>query len=62
MDLYYLKNLSFLLDLKIIFKTCGVMAGQIFESRPATQRGRQDESLRSPAPTLQRLAQSARKV
>ncbi len=62
MDLFYLKNVSFLLDLKIIFKTCAVMAGQVFESRPATQPGRQDERLRSPAPTLQRLTESARKV
>ena len=62
MDLFYLKNLSFLLDLKIIFKTCAVMAGQVFESRPATQPGRQDERLHSPTPTLQRLAESARKV
>jgi len=62
MDLFYLKNLSFLLDLKIIFKTCAVMAGQVFESRPATQPGHQDEPLHSPAPTLQRLAESARKV
>jgi tetratricopeptide (TPR) repeat protein len=62
MDLFYLKNISFLLDLKIIFKTCGVMAGQVFESRSTTQPGRQDERLGSPAPTLQRLAESARKV
>ena len=62
MDLFYLKNLSFLLDLKIIFKTCAVIAGQLFESRPATQPGRQDHGPRSPAPTLQRLAGSARKV
>ena len=62
MDLFYLKNLSFLLDLKIIFKTCAVIAGQLFESRPATQPGRQNEGPRSPAPTLQRLAGSARKV
>src|SRR2546421_3145131 len=48
MDLFYLKNLSFLLDLKIILKTCAVMAGQLFESRRAAQRGRQDGSPRSP--------------
>lgn len=62
MDLFYLKNLSFLLDLKIIFKTCAVIAGQLFESRPAMQPRRQNEGPRSPAPTLQRLAGSARKV
>ena len=48
MDLFYLKNLSFLLDLKIIFKTCAVIAGQLFESRPATQPSRQD---RDPRPS-----------
>ena len=62
MDLFYLKNLSLLLDLKIILKTCAVIAGQLFESRPAAQPGRQHGSLRSPAPTLPSLAQSARKV
>jgi lipopolysaccharide/colanic/teichoic acid biosynthesis glycosyltransferase len=62
MDLFYLKNLSFLLDLKIIFKTCGVMAGQLFETRPAARPDRQNGRLISPTPTLQRLAESARKV
>ena len=62
MDLFYLKNLSFLLDVKIILKTCAVMAGQLVETRPPAQPGRQDERLRSPSPTLQRLAESARKV
>jgi lipopolysaccharide/colanic/teichoic acid biosynthesis glycosyltransferase len=32
MDLFYLKNLSILLDLKIIFKTGAVIAGQLMES------------------------------
>ena len=62
MDLFYLKNLSFLLDLKIILKTCSVMAGQLFESRSTAQPRRQDERLCSPAPTLPRLAESGRKV
>ena len=62
MDLFYLKNLSLLLDLKILFKTCAVIAGQLFESQAAAKPGRQVERLRSPAPTLQRLAESARKV
>jgi lipopolysaccharide/colanic/teichoic acid biosynthesis glycosyltransferase len=62
MDLFYLKNLSFLLDLKIIFKTCSVMAGQLFESRTTAQPQRRDERLYSPAPTLPRLVESARKV
>src|SRR5215475_9282415 len=62
MDLFYLKNLSLLLDLKILFKTCSVIVGQLFESQAAAKHGRQVERLRSPAPTLQRLAESARKV
>ena len=62
MDLFYLKNLSFLMDLKIIFKTCAVMAGQIFESRPTTQPHRQTERVRSRPPTLHGLTESARKV
>jgi len=62
MDLFYLKNVSLLLDLKILFKTCAVIAGQLFESQAAAQPVRQVERLRSPAPTLQRLAGSARKV
>jgi lipopolysaccharide/colanic/teichoic acid biosynthesis glycosyltransferase len=62
MDQFYLKNSSFLLDLKIIFKTCSVMARQLFESRTTAQPQRQDERLCSPAPTLPRLVQSARKV
>jgi exopolysaccharide production protein ExoY len=62
MDLFYLKNLAFLLDLKIILKTCSVMAGQLLESRLTAQPRRQDEHLRSSAPTLSRLAESARKV
>jgi lipopolysaccharide/colanic/teichoic acid biosynthesis glycosyltransferase len=49
MDLFYLKNLSILLDLKIMLKTCAVIAGQLFESRTAAQPDRQDESPRLPA-------------
>src|SRR6266496_408974 len=33
MDLFYLKNLSILLDLKIMLRTGTAMAGQLFESR-----------------------------
>jgi lipopolysaccharide/colanic/teichoic acid biosynthesis glycosyltransferase len=32
MDLFYLKNMSILLDLKIILKTCSVIAEQLLES------------------------------
>jgi exopolysaccharide production protein ExoY len=61
MDLFYLKNLSILLDLKIMLKTCAVLAGQLFESRTATRAGRQSKDLYSPAPTLPSLGVSARK-
>jgi exopolysaccharide production protein ExoY len=62
MDLFYLKNMSILLDLKIMLKTFAVIAEQLFESRsarrgnrqerhprPATAPGRQGEGRRSPA-------------
>jgi exopolysaccharide production protein ExoY len=61
MDLFYLKNLSILLDLKIMFKTCTVIAGQLVESRPVTQHNRQGDTLRAPATILQSLAESAQK-
>jgi lipopolysaccharide/colanic/teichoic acid biosynthesis glycosyltransferase/transcriptional regulator with XRE-family HTH domain len=44
MDLFYLKNMSILLDLKIMLKTGAVIAGQLFESQQAAQRGRQNGS------------------
>jgi lipopolysaccharide/colanic/teichoic acid biosynthesis glycosyltransferase len=62
MDLFYLKNLSILLDLKIMLKTCAVIAGQLFESRTVAQASREDEGPRSPTPTLPSLRESARKV
>ena len=60
MDLFYLKNLSILLDLKIIFKTCTVIAGQLVESRLSAQPNRQDSTLYEPAPILQTFVDSAR--
>jgi lipopolysaccharide/colanic/teichoic acid biosynthesis glycosyltransferase len=60
MDLFYLKNLSILLDLKIMFKTCAVIAGQLVESKLTAQADR-DESALSPAPILQTFVKSARK-
>jgi lipopolysaccharide/colanic/teichoic acid biosynthesis glycosyltransferase len=62
MDLSYLKNLSIPLDLKIMLKTCAVIAGQLFESRTVAQASREDEGPRLPAPTLPSLRESARKV
>jgi hypothetical protein len=38
MDLFYLKNMSILLDLKIMRKTGAAIAGQLFESRLAAGR------------------------
>src|SRR5437899_3676702 len=48
MDLFYLKNVSILLDLKIMLKTGAVIAGQLFESQPAGQRNRQERDSRPP--------------
>jgi lipopolysaccharide/colanic/teichoic acid biosynthesis glycosyltransferase len=53
MDLFYLKNMSILLDLKIMLKTGAVIAGQLFESQPAAHththtRSRQSGKRRSP--------------
>jgi lipopolysaccharide/colanic/teichoic acid biosynthesis glycosyltransferase len=60
MDLFYLKNLSVLLDLKIMFKTCTVIAGQLVESRLPAQHNRKDGSLCSPAPILPTLVELPR--
>jgi lipopolysaccharide/colanic/teichoic acid biosynthesis glycosyltransferase len=59
MDLFYLHNMSFLLDLKIMGKTVGVMAGQLFESHQAARSKRQEE-LRSAAPILQPLGAASK--
>src|SRR5512132_2793837 len=40
MDLFYLENVSILLDLKIMLKTGAVIAGQLFASQQAAQRDR----------------------
>jgi lipopolysaccharide/colanic/teichoic acid biosynthesis glycosyltransferase len=51
MDLFYLKHVSILLDLKIMLKTGTVIAGQLFESQPAAQthtRSWQSSNRRSP--------------
>jgi len=63
MDLFYLKNMSILLDLKIMLKTGSAIAGQLFESRQAPQRSRQEDG--SPRPrttTLQTLTELAPKI
>jgi lipopolysaccharide/colanic/teichoic acid biosynthesis glycosyltransferase len=61
MDLFYLKNLSILLDLKILLKTCTVIAGQLVESRLPAQPNRQDRTPYTPAPILQTFVESTRK-
>ena len=48
MDLFYLKNMSILLDLKIMLKTFAVIGEQLFESRSARQRNRQERDPHSP--------------
>jgi len=60
MDLFYLKNLSLLLDLKIMFKTCSVVAEQMVESKRPAQHNERDDTLRTPAPILPTLAESPR--
>jgi exopolysaccharide production protein ExoY len=63
MDLFYLKNMSILLDLKIMLKTGSAIAGQLTESSHALQRGGQeDERPRSRTTILQTLAESAPKI
>ena len=42
MDLFYLKNMSIVLDLKIMLKTGTAIAGQLFESRQGPHRSRQE--------------------
>jgi lipopolysaccharide/colanic/teichoic acid biosynthesis glycosyltransferase len=51
MDLFYLENVSILLDLKIMLKTGAVIAGQLFESQAAAHthtQSRQSGNRRSP--------------
>src|SRR5437016_1403759 len=51
MDLSYLNSMSILLDLKIMLKTCAVVAEQLLESRLARQCDRQELD---PTPTAPR--------
>jgi lipopolysaccharide/colanic/teichoic acid biosynthesis glycosyltransferase len=58
MDLFYLENVSILLDLKIILKTGAVIAGQLFESQPAAhthRESRQSGNRRSPTTTISKF-------
>jgi lipopolysaccharide/colanic/teichoic acid biosynthesis glycosyltransferase len=62
MDLFYLKNMSILLDLKIMLKTGAAIAGQLVESRLAAQRDRPERGARLSEPILQSLTQSVQKT
>jgi len=56
MDLFYLENVSILLDLKIMLKTGAVIAGQLFESqRAAHTQSRQSGNRRSPTATISKF-------
>lgn len=56
MDLFYLENVSMLLDLKIMLKTGAVIAGQLFESqRAAHTPSRQSGNRRSPTTTTSKF-------
>jgi lipopolysaccharide/colanic/teichoic acid biosynthesis glycosyltransferase len=48
MDLFYLRSMSVLLDLKIMLKTGAVVAAQLCESRPAAQPSLQSAGRRPP--------------
>jgi lipopolysaccharide/colanic/teichoic acid biosynthesis glycosyltransferase len=61
MDLFYLKHVSLLLDLKIIFKTCSVVAEQLVESRRPAKNNRQNDILRTRTPILPTLVERPRK-
>jgi exopolysaccharide production protein ExoY len=61
MDLFYFHNMSLLLDLKIMLKTVGAIAGQLSESRQAARRRLQEEKARPAAPIFQTLAEAAPK-
>jgi len=63
MDLFYLKNMSILLDLKIMLRTGTAIAGQLSESSHAPQRGRQEDgSPRARTTILRTLAESTPKI
>src|SRR6059058_2855665 len=58
MDLFYLENVSILLDLKIMLKTGAVIAGQLIESQPAAHthtESRQSGNRRSPTTTISKF-------
>ncbi len=60
MDLFYVRNVSIFLDLKIMLKTCGVIAGQLIESRLTGQQNGQESTPKTSTPMLQTLVKSNR--
>jgi lipopolysaccharide/colanic/teichoic acid biosynthesis glycosyltransferase len=60
MDLFYIENMSLLLDLKILFKTGVVIAEQLFES-VTSRRSRRRSAAQLSAPVSQGPAEAARK-
>src|SRR5947209_16486241 len=62
MDLFYFKNMSILLDLKIMLKTGAAIAGQLVESRLAAQRDWPEQGARLSEPILQSLKESVQKI
>jgi exopolysaccharide production protein ExoY len=62
MDLFYLKNMSLALDLKIMFKTGRAIAGQLLEFWQPLQGAQQERTTRLPAPILQILTESSGKT
>jgi exopolysaccharide production protein ExoY len=60
MDLFYVRNVSILLDLKIMLKTCTVITGQLIESRLAGRQNGQETTSKTPIPMLQTLVESTR--
>lgn len=61
MDLFYLKNASIFLDLKILLMTGLAIAAQLSESHLAQIRGREQGSHR-PRPIIERTKESATKI
>jgi hypothetical protein len=58
MDLFYLENVSILLDLKIMLKTGAVIAGQLFKSQPSAHTHKQSQqsgNRRSPTTTISKF-------
>jgi lipopolysaccharide/colanic/teichoic acid biosynthesis glycosyltransferase len=60
MDLFYVRNVSVFLDLKIMLKTCTAIAGQLTESRLAGRRTGHSSTSKTSTPILQTVMESTR--